>query len=96
MDSKITGNQPIIPVFHLSEYIARQISKPDPVILEYSVRADVQGEKSAQVWDIEIDVEDSEIKKKMEAVLESINSSILTKTILESDDLVRREILLSV
>ena len=83
------NNQPLVPVYHLTEYIARAVQKPDPVNLDYTVRTDVSGEATAQVWDIDIDVEDTPLKEKMEDVLDDLTSSNLTREILDMDEQVR-------
>lgn len=83
------NNQVFVPVYHLTEYIARSVQKPDPITLDYNVRTDVSGEATTQVWDVDIDVEDTPLKEKMEDVLDDLTSSALTRDILELDEQVR-------
>ncbi|CEI92436.1 hypothetical protein RMCBS344292_06694 [Rhizopus microsporus] len=69
--------------FHeIPELIQRQVTQPDPIVLEYTIRVDKRFNMSSKAYDVDVEL-DSVLKQKMMNV---VAASQVQKDILSLDD----------
>lgn len=55
----------------LPELVNRYLAVPDPVVLWYTINPGILPPDRAQAWDVELKMEDTAIKSRMNAMLQS-------------------------
>jgi len=59
---------------HIPELVHRYLKVPDPVILHYTIRPNEPPPTQPQAWDVEVLMEDTNFKGRLNSVLMSLGS----------------------
>ncbi|TFK27307.1 SWI/SNF complex 60 kDa subunit [Coprinopsis marcescibilis] len=81
----IFGGAEGIPFQKLPELVNRYLSAPDPIVLWYTLNPTIPPPDRPQAWDVEVKMEDTMLKNRMAAMIQSTKESALALSKLDDE-----------